>query len=203
VTVEVILATRNRHKLREVREILEGTGFSVVSTDELDASLPDIVEDADTFAGNADKKARTLAAHFGRIAIADDSGLEVDALGGAPGVYSARFAGVDGPGADEANNDRLLRDLAGVPDAERTARYRCSLAVVTPDGRSGGSDGTCEGRIGHARVGDGGFGYDPLFLVAGDAGGRTMAQLSPAEKHAISHRGVALRQLLPILRRLG
>ena len=202
MSIEVVLATRNKHKLREIREILAGTAFSVVSTDELDRSLPDIVEDADTFRGNADKKARTLAAHFDRIAIADDSGLEVDALGGAPGVYSARFAGVDGAGADEANNDRLLRDLADVADAERTARYRCSLAVVTPDGRSGYSDGTCEGRIGHIRTGDGGFGYDPLFLVAGDPAGRTMAQYSPAEKNAISHRGVALQTLLPILRDL-
>ncbi len=202
MTVEVILATRNPHKLREVREILAGTAFSVVSTDELDASLPDIVEDSDTFRGNADKKARTLAAHFGRVAIADDSGLEVDALDGAPGVWSARFAGVDGHGADEANNDRLLRDLADVADAQRTARYRCSLAIVTPDGRSAYSDGTCEGRIGHERVGAGGFGYDPLFRVGGDPAGRTMAEYSPSEKNAISHRGVALQRLLPMLQEL-
>lgn len=202
MTTEVVLATRNKHKLREVREILAGTRFSVVSTDELDRSLPDVVEDSDTFRGNADKKARTLALHFGRVTVADDSGLEVDALGGAPGVYSARFAGVEGEGADEANNDRLLRDLGDLPALKRTARYRCSLAIVTPDGRSAYSDGTCEGSIGVARVGDGGFGYDPLFLVAGDPAGRTMAQYSPVEKNAISHRGVALQELLPLLREL-
>ncbi len=200
MSTEVILATRNKHKLREVREMLAGTEFSVVSTDELDASLPDIVEDADTFRGNADKKARTLATHFDRVTVADDSGLEVDALGGAPGVYSARFAGVDGDGADEANNDLLLQKLTGVPDVERTARYRCSLAVVSPDGRAGYSDGTCEGAIGYERIGSGGFGYDPLFLMPD---GRTMAQYSPDEKNAVSHRGVALRELLPLLRTLA
>lgn len=196
MTIEVLLATRNKHKLREIRQILDGTRFSVISTDELDSSVPEVVEDADTFRGNADKKARTLAQLFQRVTIADDSGLEVDALDGAPGVYSARFAGVEGAGADEANNDRLLRDLADVPDAERTARYRCSLAVVTPDGRAGYSDGTCEGSIGYERIGEGGFGYDPLFRMPD---GRTMAQYSPDEKNAISHRGVALQSLLPLL----
>jgi XTP/dITP diphosphohydrolase len=199
VSVEVILATRNKHKLREVREILADTAFAVVSTDELDSSLPDIVEDSDTFRGNADKKARTLAMHFDRITIADDSGLEVDALDGAPGVYSARFAGVDGAGADEANNDLLLVKLADVPADRRTARYRCSLAVVSPDGRAGYSDGTCEGSIGYERIGEGGFGYDPLFRMPD---GRSMAQYAPSEKNAISHRGVALQALLPLLKDL-
>ena len=139
---------------------------------------------------------------FDRITIADDSGLEVDALDGAPGVHSARFSGVDGAGADEANNDLLIRSLDGIPDPERTARYRCALAIVTPDGRARYTDGTCEGSIGHERIGDGGFGYDPLFRVAGDPDNRTMAQYSPDEKNAISHRGKALLELLPLLESL-
>ncbi len=199
---EVLLATRNRHKLREIREILDGTAFSVISPDELAEGVPDVVEDGDTFRANADKKARTLAQMFDRITIADDSGLEVDALDGAPGVHSARFSGVDGAGADEANNDKLIASLDGVPDSKRTARYRCALAIVTPDGRARYTDCTCEGSIGYERIGTGGFGYDPLFRVAGDPAGRTMALYSPDEKNAISHRGKALLELLPLLESL-
>jgi XTP/dITP diphosphohydrolase len=199
---EILLATRNRHKLKEVREIFEGTGFTVVSTDELDATLPEVEEDGDTFRANADKKARTLAQLTGRITIADDSGIEVDFLGGAPGVYSARFAGVDGHGADAANNRLLIQKLQGVPREERTARYRCAIALVTPAGEARYTDGTVEGYIVDEPLGDGGFGYDGHFGVTGDAAGRTMAQLSAGEKHAISHRGEALRKVLPLLREL-
>jgi len=198
---EILIATGNRHKLKEIRQMLEGTSFVAVGLDSV-PDAPEVVEDRDSFQGNADKKARTLAEHTGRITVADDSGLVVDALDGAPGIYSARFAGVSGDGADEANNDLLLEKLEDVPDADRTARFRCALAVVTPDGRARYSDGTVEGRIGHERRGTNGFGYDPLFLLEGDPAGRTTAELPSAEKNAISHRGRALRSLLPILEEL-
>jgi len=197
---ELILATGNLHKLREIKQMLQGTAYTVVGLKDLPPDrVPVIVEDRDTFRGNAHKKAQLLAEEFGRVTIADDSGLEVDALDGAPGVYSARFAGVEGDAADEANNDLLLEKLTGVPDADRTARFRCALAIVTPDGTARYSDGVIEGSIGHERRGAHGFGYDPLFLVAGDAQGRTSAELPPQEKNAISHRGRALVALLPLL----
>lgn len=199
---ELLLATRNQHKVREVREMLADTEFTVVTIDELDSDLPEVVEDGDTFEANADKKARTLAKLTGRLTIADDSGIEIDALDGAPGVYSARFAGQDGPGADVANNALMISKLRGVPAERRTARYRCAIAMVTPDGAARYTDGSAEGSIIDEPRGDGGFGYDPHFLVAGDARGRTMAELPPAEKNAISHRGHALRKILPLLREL-
>ena len=200
-TIEVLLATANRHKLREIREMLEGTRYSVLSLREIPAA-PEVIEDGDTFRANADKKARTLAVHSGRVTIADDSGIEVDALDGAPGVYSARFAGHSGDGADAANNRLLLEKLRAVPDAQRTARFRCALAIVHPDGRSRYSEGALEGRIGRSEIGSGGFGYDPLFLVKGDLQGRTTAQLTATEKNSISHRGRALQRLLPLLEEL-
>jgi len=200
-TVEVLLATSNQHKLREIRAMLEGTRFRVISLADI-ADAPEVVEDGDTFRANADKKARTLALHTRRVCVADDSGIEVDALGGAPGVHSARFAGMSGEAADPANNRLLLEKLQDVPDAERTARFRCALAIVHPDGRALYSDGTVEGHIAHQEAGDGGFGYDPLFLLDGDPQGRTTAQLSAEEKNSISHRGLALRALLPILEEL-
>lgn len=199
---ELLLATRNRHKLKEVREMLVGTGFTVISTDELDSSIPEVIEDGDTFEANADKKARTLAQATGRITMADDSGIEVDFLDGAPGVYSARFAGVDGPHADGANNRLLIEKLQGVPREQRTARYWCVIALVTPEGEARYTKGSVEGFIVDEPRGDGGFGYDPHFGVAGDSAGRSMAELSSDEKHAISHRGKALRDVLPLLREL-
>jgi XTP/dITP diphosphohydrolase len=202
VTIEILIATGNRHKLKEIREMLVGTRFTAIGLDDV-PDAPAVVEDADSFRGNAEKKARTLALLTGRLTVAGDSGFVVAVLDGAPGIYSARFAGVDGPGADEANNDLLLQRLAGVPDHARTARFRCALAVVTADGRIRYADGTVEGRIGHERRGTNGFGYDPLFLLDGDPSGRTTAELPSAEKHAISHRGHALRRLLPILEELS
>ena len=195
--VPILVSTRNRHKLKEFREMFAGTRFRLVTVDEVNHA-PEVVEDGDTFQANADKKARTLAQLNGMITIADDSGIEIDALDGRPGVYSARYAGVDGDGADAANNAKMLEELSGVADAQRTARYRCSLAVVRPDGEARYADGTCEGHIGHEARGNGGFGYDPYFLVS-DGTGRTMAELSADEKHAISHRGAALAGLLPLL----
>lgn len=198
MTTQVLLATRNHHKLREVREILAGTQFQVVSIEEV-ANIPEIVEDGDTFEANADKKARTLAALTGRVAVADDSGIAVDALDGEPGIFSARWAGEHGPGADRANNALLIERLQGVPAQERTARYHCAIAIVTPEGEARYAHATCEGTIVDEPRGQGGFGYDPHFAVAGDPAGRTMAEFSPDEKNAISHRGKALRELLPLL----
>jgi XTP/dITP diphosphohydrolase len=196
--IEVLLATGNRHKLREIREMLEGTSYEVLPLSEI-KNAPEIVEDGDTFRANADKKARTLASLSGLITVADDSGIEVDALDGAPGVYSARFAGHHGEGADDANNRLLLEKLHDVPDEKRTARFRCALAIVHPDGRALYSDGTLEGKINYREIGDNGFGYDPLFVVLGDSQGRTTAEMNSAEKNAISHRGRALQKLLPLL----
>ena len=195
---QLLLATRNPHKLREVRELLSETDFEVISIADL-TDIPEIIEDGDSFEANADKKARVLASLTGRTAIADDSGIEVDALDGAPGIYSARFAGVSGPGADDANNRLLVEKLQGVAPEDRTARYRCVLAIVTPTGEARYSSGSVEGRIVDEPAGNGGFGYDPHFLVEGDSQGRRMAELSPSEKNAISHRGKALRELLPLL----
>ncbi len=196
---KLLVASNNPKKLVELRRIFEAVpGLSVVGPEEV-GPLPDVVEDGDTFAHNAKKKAREMARDKGMMTIADDSGLEVDALGGAPGVYSARYA--DG-GGDQANNEKLLRQLEGVPDEERTARFRCVLAIADPGGPLGDAEhvaaGAVEGRIGHAPQGDGGFGYDPLFLPEGHE--VTMAELSPEQKDAISHRARAARAILPFLR---
>jgi XTP/dITP diphosphohydrolase len=184
-------ASGNKHKVAEIGAMLRPRGWDVVP-------LPLTVdEDAPTFVGNAEKKARAALAASGLPSLADDSGLEVDALDGAPGVRSARWAGAHGD--DAANNRKLLAELDGVEEARRTARFRCALVFVDGDGARLAAEGACEGRIGHAPRGDGGFGYDPLFLIAGDAAGRTMAELSPDEKNRISHRARALEALVRAL----
>ena len=184
-------ASGNKHKVAEIAAMLRPHGWEV-------EPLPlTVEEDAPTFAGNAEKKARAALAASGPPSLADDSGLEVDALDGAPGVLSARYAGE--PCDDGANNRKLVGALAGIPDARRTARFRCALVFVDADGTRLVADGTCEGRIGHAPRGTGGFGYDPLFLVDGDAHGRTMAELAPDEKNRISHRARALEKLARML----
>lgn len=184
-------ASGNRHKVAEIAAMLAPHGWEVVPL-----GLA-VEEDAPTFAGNAEKKARAALAASGLPSLADDSGLEVDALDGAPGVLSARYAGE--PCDDAANNRKLLGALAGVPDGRRTARFRCALVFVDADGTRLATDGTCEGRIGHAPRGSGGFGYDPLFFVDGDARGRTMAELLPDEKNRISHRARALEKMVRAL----
>ena len=181
----LLIATRNAHKLAEIRTILDLPDFEIIGADEIDG-LPEVEEDADTFEGNALKKARTLRDASGLWTLADDSGLEVDALGGAPGVYSARYAGE--PTDSAANNRKLLRELADKTD--RTARFRCVIALAAPDGREWTVDGRCEGHIALAPSGAEGFGYDPLFIPEGHA--ISFAEMSGAEKNAISHRGRAL-----------
>ena len=181
----LVVATGNAHKLREIREILAGDGVHIVGL-QTAGPVPEIIEDGDTFEANAAKKARTVALALGCWALGDDSGLEVTALNGAPGVFSARFAG---PAADTAaNNALLLERLAGV--ADRSARFRCAIALSTPAGDVDVVDGACSGRILCASRGCNGFGYDPLFVP--DGHGRTFAELTAGEKHAISHRGRAL-----------
>jgi XTP/dITP diphosphohydrolase len=197
----LVFATRNRGKLVELRQLLPGV--DVLSIDEaserLGITIPDVVEDADTFAGNASKKAREVAQATGLPALADDSGLEVDALGGAPGVYSARFAG--DAHDDAANNAKLLAELAGVPADRRTARFRAVLALADVTGPLGDevitADGACEGVILDAPRGSGGFGYDPLFLSP--ELGQTFAEAGVGTKSELSHRARAMVAMKPRL----
>ena len=191
---ELVVATRNAGKLREIRHLLEGAGIAVLGLDAF-PDLPEIEEDGATFAANAVKKAETIARLTGRPCLADDSGLTVDALDGEPGVHSARYAGTQGD--DAANNARLLRELAAVPPERRQAAFRCVMALCVPGQPTRCFEGQVAGRILSAPQGDGGFGYDPLFLVAGFD--RTMAELPLEEKNRISHRGQALRQVLAAL----
>jgi XTP/dITP diphosphohydrolase len=188
----VVVATSNPGKLAEIRSALPFSGWHFVAASELDAEWPSPVEDGETFEDNARIKARAARERFGVAALADDSGLEVDALDGEPGVYSSRYAG---PCATDAeNNSRLLLALADVPAQDRTARFRSTIVFVDEGGTETVADGACEGAIAPKGRGAGGFGYDPLFLPEATPG-RTMAELSLAEKNAISHRGAALRVL--------
>lgn len=186
-----VLATGNRSKLVELERILGGLDVELVPMTDLGLGSP--VEDGDTFEANALIKARAACRATGMPALADDSGLEVDALGGAPGVHSARYAGEETD--DIANNRKLVEELAAIPEAERTARFVCVAALVAPDGREWTERGTMEGRIIDEPRGEGGFGYDPHFVVAGES--RTNAELAPEEKDARSHRGAAFRAIRP------
>lgn len=195
----VVLATGNPGKLAELRAILAGHELEVVAQGELGIEPP--VEDGASFVANALIKARHAAARSGLPAIADDSGLEVDALGGRPGIHSARYSG---PVPSEAgNNARLLVELAGIPDDRRGARYRCAMVFVrnAADPHPVVAEAAWEGRIGHEPRGAGGFGFDPLFIVAG--GSRTVAELSAQEKNRVSHRGQALALLARRMREAG
>ena len=193
--MKILIATGNRHKLAEIRVLLTVPGIEFVGTDAFE-NLPDPIEDADTFEGNALIKARTLSQVTGLWTLADDSGLEVDALGGEPGVLSARYAGSHGD--TPANNARLLREMNGKTD--RRARFRCAVALVAPDGRSWTVEGACEGHIIHAESGAGGFGYDPLFVPEGYT--QTFAELGPDIKNSLSHRGKAIAKIETTLRTL-
>lgn len=189
----VVVATGNAHKVTEIEAILAPVmpGARFVALGEL-GDFPDPVEDGETFFDNALIKARAAQAETGLpMAVADDSGLCVDALDGAPGIYSARWAGEHGN--DAANNEKLMAQMSAVPEAERTARFHSSVVLVRGDKVLRG-EGDCEGVVGFEPRGDGGFGYDPLFLP-NDTPGKTMAELSPDEKNAISHRFHALEDL--------
>jgi non-canonical purine NTP pyrophosphatase, rdgB/HAM1 family len=194
-----VLATRNAHKVEEMRVLLADVPVELVGMDAYpDVPMPE--ETGETFAENARLKAAGIARATGEWALADDSGISIDALGGRPGVYSARWAG-PGSGAKEWIA-KTLDELTNIPDERRTARYVCVLTLAAPDGTiAAEAEGTMEGRIAHAPRGAGGFGYDPIFLVEPEYA-QTAAELSPEEKNARSHRGNAARALVPKLRRL-
>ncbi len=187
----IVLATRNAGKIRELSAMLQTFDLDVKGLAEF-PYIGEIEETGVTFLENARIKARAVAQATGLVAVADDSGLEVDALGGAPGVYSARYAGEQGD--DEANNAKLLQELAHVPEEKRAARFRCVMVASAPNGAELAADAAWEGRIALAPAGGNGFGYDPLFYLPEH--GCTSAQLSKEDKNAQSHRGQALRQLL-------
>ena len=194
--MDFILATNNMKKLAEMQRILSPLGINVVTAKMLGKQLEDVEEDGKTFEDNAKLKARAACKEMNMPAIADDSGLCVDYLDGAPGIFSARFAGEHGN--DEKNNELLLEKLDGVPLEKRTAHYVCAICCTFPDGREIVVRGECNGVIGFERDGHEGFGYDPLFLVDGKAFGRYTAE----EKDKISHRGNALRLLTKELEKI-
>jgi XTP/dITP diphosphohydrolase len=204
----LLVATRSSHKLRELRELLGPLRAELVDLDDVGA-VGEAVEDGETFESNAAKKARFYADLTGMPTLADDSGIEVDALDGGPGVRTKRYAGENA--TDEDNNVKLLGALAGLAPGKRRARYRCVLALALPEERGplGGhrlrlTRGSCSGRIATEPRGKGGFGYDPIFEPAQELpGGRTLGQWSAAEKNAVSHRGRAARRMHPILVKLG
>lgn len=195
--MRLVLATRNEGKVREIEHMLEPLGLEILSLRNY-PDIPDVKEDGKTFLENAVKKAVEVARFTGELSLADDSGLEVDFLDGAPGVHSARFAGPDKD--DRANNEKLLRLMDGVPPSQRTARFRCVVAIADPDGSVYTAEGVCEGVIGTELRGQGGFGYDPLFYVP--EYGRTFAELDLEVKNSISHRGRAMLKAVSILKEI-
>lgn len=194
----VLLATRNEKKRKELADILSSRGIEVLSLADF-PSVPEVEETGSTFEENALLKARTVCRHTGILTLADDSGLEVDFLGGEPGVMSARFAGKAHD--DRLNNEKLLTLLQGIPEKARTARFRCVIAIVTPEGKEYVVSGVCEGRIAETPAGANGFGYDPLFIPAGYD--RTFAELSEEVKNRISHRARALNLAAVIIKELA
>jgi XTP/dITP diphosphohydrolase len=188
--LRLVVATRNPGKLAEFADLLDGLDIDLRSLADFPGT-PIVAEDSDSYVGNAMAKARLIAQHVGWPALGDDSGLEVDALGGRPGPRSARFAGE--PTDDRRNIEKLLHLLDGVPDAARTAHFRCALVVARPDGQTLTAEGICDGCIARVPTGSAGFGYDPVFLVPEI--GRTFAQLDAAEKHRLGHRGQAIARL--------
>ena len=187
----IAIASRNAHKLREIGRICADWPVEWLTVENHEGPWPDVEETGSTYLENALLKARAGAAALGEPALADDSGIEVDALGGRPGPRSARFAGEDA--TDQQNLDELIRALKGVPGSGRTARYRCVAVLAFPDGRELHAEGICEGTLVGKPRGSGGFGYDPIFVPEG--GDRTMAELADEEKDRISHRGRAFRAL--------
>jgi XTP/dITP diphosphohydrolase len=192
--MDLVIATSNQHKLKELKTLLEDFPLTILSLKDF-PDMPVVVEDGKNFYENALKKALTVARHTDKLTIADDSGIEVDALDRKPGVYSARFAGDDA--TDEANNTKLLKELEGVSSDKRGACFKCVLVIAQPDGETAFVEGACRGTIIHEVRGDYGFGYDPLFLVP--EYNRTFSEITPEEKNKISHRARALKKLLELL----
>ena len=193
---ELVLATRNSHKVTEIESMLKDLGLQVRSLTEFDGA-PEVIEDGETYEENALKKACSAAAFTGKLALADDTGLEVEALGGQPGIHAARFAGE--PCSFQDNIRKLLTVLKGIPEERRGARFVCVLALVFPDGRQELVRGELEGRITEEPAGVGGFGYDPVFFSP--EAGKTLAELSPNEKNLISHRRRAIDRAREVLKR--
>lgn len=196
--MKLLVATGNQGKLKELRSLLEGSPIEIVGLDQL-SDPPEVIEDGTTFIANARKKAQEMAQFSNYLTLADDSGLVVSALGGAPGVQSARYAGVQGN--DDANNGKLLATMENIVDEKRQAAFHCVVALAWPDGRCETYDGQVSGLIMRGERGTGGFGYDPLFIVP--EYGKTMAELPLEIKNRISHRGTALRKVIPLLRELA
>lgn len=193
---ELLVATKNKGKVREIADLLAPFDIKVISL--LDCGpMPEIIEDGLTFRANAAKKAVVIAQHTGRVVMGEDSGLEVDALSGRPGVYSARYAGETAD--DEQNNSKLLTELSGLPDDKRTARYRSAIALADKDQLVDVVEGSCEGIIATERRGTNGFGYDPLFIIPSHQ--KTFGELPLSVKQTMSHRANALRLFLKLLER--
>lgn len=188
--LEIVIASKNDGKIREIVDILDSSDFKFYTYKDFQ-NWPDVDEVGSTFYENALLKARALVELLGKPAVADDSGLEVDALHGEPGIYSARYAGEHGD--NEKNNEKLLRELEGVEEEKRTARFRCVAVLMTPDGSVISAEGTFEGKIGFEPRGERGFGYDPIFIPEGET--RTVAEMPLSEKNKVSHRARAFHQL--------
>jgi XTP/dITP diphosphohydrolase len=194
----LLLATNNKGKAREYKSLLAGIPFELVTPDQLGLDA-EIEETGTTFEANATLKATTLAAQSGLLSLADDSGLEVDALGGEPGTLSARYAGENASDSDRVNY--LLSKMQNVPEGKRQARFRCVIAIANPEGEVELCSGECQGIIAFAPKGDNGFGYDPIFYLP--EMGKTMAELPPEAKNKISHRGRAAEKAREVLKKLG
>lgn len=187
---EIIIATKNKGKAKDFEQLLEPMGYKVLTLHDV-APHMDVEETGETFEANAILKAEAIAQELQATVIADDSGLEIDALDGEPGVYSARYSGDERN--DESNIDKVLQKMVQVPNSEKTARFRCVLALASPGKETILFEGTCEGLITDERKGENGFGYDPIFYVP--ALDKTMAEMQPSEKASVSHRGNAIREL--------
>jgi XTP/dITP diphosphohydrolase len=195
---KILIATTNQGKIAEIRNLVKGLPAVFLSLSEV-PDVPEVVEDGATFEENALKKARAIAQATGMVTLADDSGLCVDALGGRPGVLSARYAGENA--SDEEKYVRILQEMQNVPDSERSARFECALALVVPDGEEVIFRGICEGRITREPRGSSGFGYDPIFYF--EEAGCTFAEMDRESKNQVSHRGRALREFAEFLRKLA
>lgn len=194
--MKILIATHNAHKKEELQRILAPLDIEIVTDTDIGIELTDVEETGTTFEENSFLKSESGCRESGLPCIADDSGLAVDYLDGAPGVFSARYSG--GHGNDEMNINKLLGELKDVPDEKRTARFVCAATCVFPDGRRISVRGECEGIIAHERHGNGGFGYDPIFMV----GGKSFGETSPEEKDSLSHRGKAFRRLFEELEKI-
>lgn len=194
--MKMIAATNNSHKLEEIREILKDKGIEVKSLADVGLDI-EIEENGDTFIDNALIKAREVCRLTGEAAIADDSGLEVEALNGQPGVKSARYSGETGADKDAKNNEKLKKAMQQIPEGKRGARFCSAIAAVFPDGKENTAEGYIYGKIGYEEKGEGGFGYDPLFII--DGYDKTMAEIDSSEKNNISHRANALKKFVKML----